>query len=457
MMFVMLFDVNIHRTSSLQLLNINLNETIKIEEMIQSLTLDTYENDQLTQSIRTLEEMSLFTARDLFLLHSMINLFIKYADESKIPDFIEKFQGLQAPLSSSDDKVICLKSWNPGVNQIKCKVNLKAARDFDDIIDSMSTIDISKKGYKNADDLSSDALLYCTRTNSLIQKLRLSNMKNDFNEQLASAPKTAEGNRQLIKEYGDVLFTSLFSMTFECERGSNEIQKLMGLYLRLKVVPTLDEVNMADFDYLVHNGSNKSQKSVGFYSPNSVFMTENELNSSNPNSEFDFGPILDEIDNQVSRLSFEKQDNINLLKKQLALFLIDQFDKINNWQLSLHKNPESITSWMNWILNTYDKESLTRPLRLTQKVVENVKLISVKQPPSHNIEIIINVNKLIQELEDQQKEFLFLYSGNPDLFSFEEFLRKYVKDSRILSLIFSPEEMKEMKKFIMIIRNVMKK
>lgn len=460
-------------SSTLNLLHLDLGQKINLNGLITSLHIEKVENDQLTQSIRTMEEMSLFSPRDLTLFHMMLSFFLKFANKEKVSELDSSFKGLTPPNSESiedaDDKVLCLKSWNSGLSRVT-KITSKifdTGRDFDEIIDCTASIDISKLTFNTAHELSQKALLFCGKGLNCMQKLRINNIKPDFENEVEKQIDSIKSSKKVVEESSDLLSTAIFALTAENQRNSNQIKRSIMLFLRVKFIPTLNELFSTPDSIIINNNFNVQASETAFQSQNMSIL-------SNSNNNNNAGTVMVNINNLptiqaenariklllsvIEKLSqhFQLLKNQDaLMKKEYATVYIDNRDKFQKFQESYKKNNEKdfqlIIQKVKQTLNSNNEDDLLNS-RLTNEIVDCMNLISVKAPPSANLRTIVKIIRLMSRLSNDERLRVMAKSDNVDVFAFAEFVKNHIiNNDKLADVMLTKNESNCIHQFLTII------
>lgn len=444
-------------SSTLNLLNLDLKTKINLNALISSLCIEKVENDQLTPSIRTMEEMSYFSPRDLTLLHMMLSFFIKFANLSQISELESSFKGLTPPNSAADDMVLCLKSWNSGLSIGKISSKLfDAGRDFDEIIDCTSSIDINKLKFNSAHELSQQALIYCGNGLNYMQKLRINNIKPNFEDEIDGAIQSIQSSKRVIEDYSDVLSTAIFAMTSENSRNTNQIKNCLIQYLRVRFIPTLNELFDTTDSIIINNNFHihvpNSDASNSLLAGNAPTLVN--INNLTPikAEKARVKILLSVIENLSQHFQLlKKQDN--LMKKEYATIYIDKRDSTQKFQ-EFYKN-EKETDFLSIIQKAKQNlipndEIAIQNARLTDEIVDDLNLITVKAPPSANIRIAIKIIRLMSKLSHEERLKIVAKCDNVDIFAFAEFLKNHI-DEKLSDVMFTKNEHNNINQFLTII------
>ncbi|OHS95053.1 hypothetical protein TRFO_38768 [Tritrichomonas foetus] len=401
---------------------------VKLNVFINAFKLEKIENDPLTAAIQACEEQTLFTPRDLTLIHNSIALFLKFADPSKVSDLANSFSGLSPPTSNADDRILCLKTWNNSVG--RGKTEIKPTRDFDEIVDCLSSINMKKMIYNSTKDLSQNALLYCGSSLGWMQKLRIDNLKPEFENDLSQALDTVRENKENLSGYSDQLFTALFSITSEFDRNTVQIKKLLRIFVKAKLLPFMNEIFPHDFDF------------------------GNADLSHMPSAEL-FPMLIKMIDNHIARLSLPKVQE-STLRKRLMIMYLDQLENIHNIQY--HKvahDKTQLTSSIGVCLSKLTIQENSQN-RLSTRILSILRLIHPTKPPSINLENILLAMNLMKNLSDEEILKAFATSKNISIFGLLEFIQKFYIDETVKGIVFTREEEINLRKFIHICNQILK-
>lgn len=448
-------------SSTLNLLNLNLKDKIDLKKLINSMCIEKVDNDQLTPSIRIMEEMSLFSPRDLSLLHMMLNFFIKIAKPDKITDLESSFKGLEPPNSDSDDTVICLKSWNSGLssNRISSKI-FDSGRDFDEIIDCTSSIDISKLKFGSTQELSKQALIYCGNGLNVIQKLRINNIKPDFENELDNAIDTIKSSKRVIEENSDVLSTAIFALTTENYRHSSQIKKSLMHFLRVMFIPILNDLFPTPDSIIINNNFNiatdANNASGSILNNNSnPTVTMVNINGLSPikAEKARVAILLNVIENLAAHFNLPKNSSF-LMKKEYATIYIDQRDSTQKYQEKYKGEKQGeFLSYLQKVRQNYNDGNVIENERLTNEIVDAINLLSVKAPPSANVRTVLKIIKLMSILSHEDRLKVIAKSDNIDMFAFAEFIKNHVNE-KLADVMFTKNEINYIHQFLTIIDRI---
>lgn len=453
-------------SSTINLLNLDLKTKINLNTLITSLCIEKVENDQLTSSIRTMEEMSLFSPRDLTLLHMMVSFFIKFADLSKISDLESSFKGLTPPDLSqlsddAGDMVLCMKSWNSGLtlNKISSKL-FDSGRDFDEIIDCTSSIDISKLKFSNTQELSKQALLFCGNGLNCMQRLRINNIKPNFEDEIDNAIQSIRSSKKVVEDYSDVLSAAIFALTGENWRNTSQIKYCLMLFLRVKFIPTLNELFETTDSIIINNNFNVQINSNNDNSSSPIAGGAPTLVNINnlPPIQAEKARVkilLNVIENLSQHFQFlKKQDS--LMKKEYATIYIDTRDSTQKFQ-EFYKNEketefQSIIQKVKETFNSNNDNPISNQ-RLTNEIVNDLNLITVKAPPSANARTVIKVIRLMSKLSHDERLRIIAKCDNIDILAFAEFIKNHI-DENLADVIFTKNEYNYIHQFLTIIDRI---
>ena len=411
--------------STLVIIDPKFTQKIQLQKFISAFKLDSVENDPLSSAIQICEEQTLFTPRDLTLIFHSLNLFLKYADSSKVSDLANSFSGLAPPSSDDDDRLLCMKTWSGGGS--KGKPEIKPTKDFDEIVDCFSSIDVNSMQYNSPDDLSQKALLYCGSSLGWMQKLRISNLKPEFQSDLEAGIETARQNRKNLTEYSDRLFSALFSITSEQERNNIQCQKLTELFTKLKLIPFMNDHFPHDFEFgTISEGSSKEA----------------------------IHSVISLIDNHVARVQLSENESA-LLKRHITRSYLDQIDSMFNYQKNfVAGSKEPVTKCLNSWISYFNLGGYEPKTRLEKSIIEVLRLVHHFRPISSNLRNILYALNLMKKMSIDESLRLIVASNNISIFGFMEFIKANVIQQGLVETVFTPEEkqnifklMKAMMKF----------
>ncbi|OHS99979.1 hypothetical protein TRFO_33504 [Tritrichomonas foetus] len=411
--------------SMISLMNSQFLDTISINKLINAIKLDKFENDPLSLAISYCEEFSLFTPRDLTLFHRAITLFLNYVDDnSGLTEIVNNFQGVSKPTASNDNQYLMLKSWND--KSQSNKVKLVQTRQFDEIIDCLSTINSTKMPFTNASELSKMSLTYCSNFLTTMQKQRIDSINRDYdknqNLNFLEALSTVKSNLENLRNFSSDISTSLFSIQSEKERNNNQFLNYLYLFMRWKLLPTMYELYPYDFNF---NSKN-------------IFAAKDEQTISR---------VYRAIEIHIDPLHLPKE-NDHLIRKTLVMMYIDQLDKMYDYQE--HSTNSNLTILLKKYANSVlvGEEIPKSQKIISRKCIDLFKALNESSPPSHNLKITINAMRIVKNLEDKDLMLILSQSQNQAIFGLINFLRTYVSNTKMEKTIFSDEEATLVKRFI---------
>lgn len=403
--------------------------TIRIDNLIDALKMESSEEEPISVAIRSCEETTLVTSRDLTLLSQSIELFVKYARKDKIKDLLTNITGLSRPTKCDDRDIIPLKTWTKQLPRTKS--DMKPTRAFDDIIDALNMIDSKNVPYSNPEELGEAALKYCGNCLTWMQQLRIRETPNICSG-MDNSLKVVKNNRMNLTQFSESLFSSLFSVTYEQKRHSTQINNLLKLLFSFRLIPMYFETFPYDFDFNC-----------------------NDVTSSKATID----KVFAAIDAHITPEKFPKLYN-NALQRSLMLFHIDELDKMFDYQMISVKDisGEKGISKMKLFVENHQgsqPESITIGERnLIDSAKGLIKLVRHASPPSSNLEIVLRAMKLLKKWEsDAFTAYIIASSENPQIIAFANFIKTYIPYkkpvTRLETTIFvSNNQRNMMKKFV---------
>ena len=396
-------------------------ETVQIYQLMDALKLKGSDEQPLSFAVKQCEEMALYAARDLALLFHSVALFMKFGDEDKLSELNNKFSGLALPTSESDDQFIQLKNW--GSEGVKTKVDSKPPREFDDIIDSLSTIDCPTMQYGTPDQLADLALLYCSESLGWMERLRVDQTRK-ISARIPEALKAIRTYKNDLNVQSRSLFTALFSITTERERNTGQAMNLLELLMRKKVVPTMHELFPKDFDFSSWDMLAAKQTVERVHRAIETHVKSMEL----------------------------PEAHCALLEKTIMLMYIDQLDRMFDSQAAV-KYADNLKNLLVQYDRSFDVESLHLTkfqLGIVKKASTLFSHIDKGSPPSQNLECALIAINLLKDFTDDVIKKAIAQANNPSDYAFLVFIQMYLTDDKMKRMILSPEEQQLMARLVKI-------
>ncbi|KAK8844988.1 hypothetical protein M9Y10_021161 [Tritrichomonas musculus] len=392
------------------------------------------ENDPMTKAISHCEKYALFTTRDFYLIRNSIGIFLEFSDESKVSELLNAYNSLNEPNLIDENQFFKIDPWDNGSAKSKGgnpseKIDLNATKAFDEVVDSLSTISCQKMQFKTVNELSSQTLTYCSTMLTNMQKIRIANMASDFKEKgegMKNALSLVQTNKNALTKTSDDLFSSIFMLNSETKRNDDQILNLLSLLIKWKILPLMNELFPFDFNF----------------NSRDIFAAADSKNS--------LSPVFKAIEIHINPLQLPKKHD-ELIKKSLIMMYLDQIDRMYDYQK--HSVTAILTSMMRrYVQNMPDKIFKSGKLskNIAQKAIDLFKAINSSSPPSSNIHYVLCAMDLLKNFSNNDICDLILRPQNSSVFGFYNFLRTYVNDKKLQSLIFTDQECLYIQRFIVI-------
>ena len=390
------------------------------------------ENDPMTIAVSHCERYTLFTTRDFYLIRNCIGIFLKFADESKVTELQNAYNTLNEPKCIDENQFFKINPWDNGQPNSKSsksteKVDLNATKAFDEVIDCLSTINCQKIPFKSVNDLSTQTLTYCSKMLTNMQRIRIANMKSDFKENgsgMIKALEVVQTNKNALKNTSDELFTSIFMINSETQKNDDRALHLLSLLIQWKILPLMNELYPFDFNFTSRD----------------IFAAADSKNA--------LSSVFKVIETHISPLKLPKKHD-ELIKKRLMMMYLDQIDSMYDYQ----KN--SVTAVLLSMMRKYvpkvpDKvfKSGKMSKNIAKKAMDLFKAVDANSPPSSNIHYVLCAMDLVKNFKNEDVFDLIIRPQNTAVFGFYNFLRTYVNNQQLRSLIFDDHEEKCIKRFI---------
>lgn len=388
------------------------------------------ENDPMTIAVSHCERYALFTTRDFNLIRNSIGIFLKFADEEKVTELKKAYDTLNEPKTLDELQFFKVNPWDsnqPKSGKATEKIDLNATKAFDEVNDCFTTINCQKMQFKTVNDLSSQTLTYCSRTLTNMQRIQIFNMANEFKENgegMKKALEVVQTNKNLLKKSSDELFTSIFMLNSETKRNDDQVLNLLSLLIQWKILPLMNELFPFDFNF----------------TSSDIFSAADSTSA--------LLPVFKVIDTHINPLKLPQKHN-ELIKKRLIMMYLDQIDRMYDYQ----KN--SVTSVLNVMMRKYVQNVPDRIYKsgkiarnIAKKTMDLIKAIGHSSPPSLNIHYILCAMDLSKNFKKDDIADMILRPQNSAVFGLYNFLRTYVNNEKLRSLIFNENEEKCIKRFI---------
>lgn len=408
--------------STLKIIDPNFETYFDLVNFIENIKIDKLkENDQLTNAIGSCDEFSVYSPHDLNLIFTLVQNFCEIGiEDSSINEIKDAYKGLDKLTSDSHNEVLSLKSWASSTP--KLKVELISTDELNDIIDCISTIKCGNLNYTNPKELADLSLLYCGNNNlSWIQKVRISVVPQIINSsELDKILNNIKLNNIKSKELLEILFSNVFTITVEFDRIHLQVNSLISILIRSKIIPRFLEKYPSDFDF----------NSQDMYQSRSVINN-----------------IYNAFDTKFNSLNIQ-QKNRFILQKNILMMYIDQLELMYSLQKSSKSNIES--KLVQYVKNCdiSDKNLPKYKEKIAEKGLLFLKNISVNNLPSLNFIIVLKAMKMFKNFNDNFIKYQICLSDNPAIFCFYNLLSSYITGEKFFNYICDTEDINLMMRFI---------
>jgi hypothetical protein len=395
--------------------------SLTITPLIEALKLERRPPQPLSVAVEHCDAAALFSPRDLHLLFHAVSLFTKFCDTALTEELTKRvFAGVTPPTSAAMDCVFLLQNWG---DTGKSKVSVgRPPRDFDDLVDALATVNCAELKFETPAELAAVTLQFCTWSLAAHERLRVRETAV-IADRLPDALARAQAYRAELQKVSAGLFTDLFSITFETERTTGQTLILAERLAETRVLPMLFELFPFDFDF----------------SAETVFEAKATL-----------ARVFRAIEGHVVGLGLQKAHDA-LLQKAVMLAYVDQTDRMFDFQVAATRNEKKSEG----LLVKYDQNA--RPIsvefsrfqsEMMEKAAVLFKRLGTKSPPSVNLKFALIAMELIGDFSDEAIKRAMGKSRNASVFTLSVFLRAYVTDPHMVSIMLKPNEYALVQRFM---------
>lgn len=383
-----------------------------IDSFIDSLKSRTKIDESITQAVKYAGCVTLITSRDLSLIYRYTEFFIKYINKDNMNQETEKtckiLNGIDIPNKDSDDQYIMLRT-SSFENQSETEKPLPIAP-YDEIIDLINTIDLSKIPFETADELQQQLFNYCTLYLKPSMKQRITtDVLNNTKQVLLNIQE----NHQKQRKLSDSFSSALFVISNEIKKYDDHYSNVINIVLKRMIIPALIDQYPCDF----------------LFNHKDIFS---------PCSSYD--RLIETVDKRIYSLNVSKENETRLIKSFFEDF-IDQIDIAFNFQKKVKVNQISnlIQKFLKMNLNALSSVGNQRQ-KLIKRSSQLFKCILSSHKISFNLSMALSATNLISLLPDDALLLAIAISENPEIFGFIYFTNSYLKDERIANVILTQEE-----------------
>jgi hypothetical protein len=219
------------------------------------------------------------------------------------------------------------------------------------------------------------------------------------------------------------LFSALFCLSFEQQRMASYSLGLFHLAIRLRIIPKMHEQFPADFDFSSHT----------------IFEAKNT-----------FLRVLQAIETHVQSLKLPRMHDL-LLQKTIMLDYLDQLDRMFDYQMcavrDANTSKEQLAAWD--AIGEFERHNLGAfHMDALKRAADLFGWVRARAPPSVNLRYVLRAMDLIKRSPDITVRAAIAKSRNEGVLTFVIFLRTYVTDKKMVSVLLFEWEFTILQRFI---------
>ncbi|EAY18625.1 hypothetical protein TVAG_463110 [Trichomonas vaginalis G3] len=391
-----------------------------IDKMIEKFCITPGENiisDGISEAAEIAERSIIVAPRDLTLLFSTIQKFTTVASGPLLGPLSDAFAGLESPTIADDSQYLLIRPWK--AETITDSLEILKTFGFDEFVDIVNSLDLSKLPFNNSEDLSKMVTQLTSSYTTPLQQLRIdinSRKIQNFNDAIMNALK----NCKTMKDLGSSASTALYFMGDSLEKSFCQKKSLSSAFIKEKVLPALIEKYPTDFLY-------------------------NDENIFTPMSSY--SKLIENVKNRVQSLNLPDSNGL-LLRHHFFLDLLDRIDFKFGFQLMPNTNNRSFT-FAKYCQENRQCTSELGPygMEIIAKAAKAFQEISVYQKPSKNLANAMYALRIMSRYDNEKLKFAIALSGNPQVFSFASFIGGYLKTNEVVDLVLGEGNFPLIKRF----------
>lgn len=355
----------------------------------------------LTEAMKYANCSTLVTSRDLSLVYRFLDFFMQFkegdTEESKSLD--RYLSGISLPIADTDTEYLQLRISI--LETALDKIKMLPTAPFDEVIDIINTVDITKMEFSTPEELQTDIYRYCQvyLKPGLSQKITI-----DALNQTEKIIQNIQNNHAKLKDLSNSIASALFVILQQLEKYQEQYEFIINIVMKKKMIPSLIAQYPRDF----------------LYNHQDLFSAENSINR-----------LITTANNRMALLKVTKENEARLMKSFFEIF-IDQIDIAFNFQfkvktnqiLSLLRRFLELNSKIISNLHGQKQKLIRRSSSLFQNIHEFQKI-------STNLAMALSAVSIISQFPDDMLLVAIAQSDNPAIFSFVYFTNKYLNDERI--------------------------
>ncbi|KAH0791421.1 hypothetical protein GPJ56_004636 [Histomonas meleagridis] len=382
---------------------------IDFQPLFDAIVLKKTVTNGLTDALNIAGRFTLVTPRDLTLLIRGVQHFQEYVEPSSQNVLANMLNGIEEPKDSSNDTTPFYLRVLPSDSSLE-KVQLKSMQPYEEIIDLVNLIDLSKCSYDSPEELRQILILNCSL---FIKPLTLHKMSIEALTNSSQILPNAVNNRKTLSVLSERLSTALFVVSNETNSCQLQLKNLIEIITKQKIIPSLIDEYPYEFIYNYDD----------IFSPLASYTR-----------------LIETAAKRIESLNL-MEENQTVLKKSFFMDFVDQIDIAFSFQSKV--KTDRIPKVLSEFCQNYSK-SINQLNQHRQEIIGKaaIELQYVKKSHriSYNLKTTLRALKSLSIFDEEMIEIVIAISGNDQIFAFVYFLNSYLKDKRIKDVLMNEQE-----------------